>query len=71
MRCSRNYQQARTGLRDGRHLAHGLELQQQTRAAMTVQEMPEVGGGYGRTGRSALFAMGCVAAQRWFPETRT
>ncbi|MCB1124698.1 MAG: hypothetical protein KJT03_24305, partial [Verrucomicrobiae bacterium] len=29
--------------------------------------MESVGGGYGRTGRSALFAMGCVAAQRWFP----
>jgi hypothetical protein len=25
-------------------------------------------GGLARTGRSALFAMGCVAAQRWFPD---
>ncbi|MDA0347305.1 MAG: hypothetical protein O3C20_07870 [Verrucomicrobia bacterium] len=35
---------------------------------MEPKELTSVGGGYGRTGRSSLFAMGCVAAQRWFPE---
>ncbi|MEX0643349.1 MAG: hypothetical protein WD468_11640 [Pirellulales bacterium] len=31
------------------------------------QEFASVGGGYGRTGRSAIFAMACVSAQRWLP----
>lgn len=35
---------------------------------MTPKEYPGAGGGLARTGRSALFAMGCVATQRWFPD---
>jgi hypothetical protein len=38
----------------------------------TKQLKPEVfssiGGGLGRTGRSAIFAMACVSAQRWLPK---
>jgi hypothetical protein len=32
------------------------------------QEFASVGGGVGRTGRSAIFAMACVSAQRWLPD---
>ncbi|MEX0642804.1 MAG: hypothetical protein WD468_08900 [Pirellulales bacterium] len=35
---------------------------------MIPKAYPGVGGGLAKTGRSALFAMGCVAAQRWFPD---
>ena len=35
---------------------------------MKPERMDSIGGGYGRTGRSVVYAMGCVAAQRWFPD---
>jgi hypothetical protein len=35
---------------------------------MSPKGFTGMGGGLARTGRSALFAMGCVAAQRWFPD---
>lgn len=62
-----NYRQARTGLLDDGTWPTAWSYDHRKRA-MTPQEMPEVGGGFGRTGRSALFAMGCVAAQRWLPK---
>lgn len=62
-----NYRQAREGLlRDGTWpTAWSYDSK---KGGMKPRPMPSVGGGYGRTGRSALFAMGCVAAQRWFPD---
>ncbi|MEX0642991.1 MAG: hypothetical protein WD468_09845 [Pirellulales bacterium] len=62
-----NYRQSRTGLLpDGTWPTRWSY--DKKKGGMTPKEMPEVGGGYGRTGRSALFAMGCVAAQPWFPK---
>lgn len=34
------------------------------------QENMGIGGGLGRTGRSAVFAMACVSGQRWLPEEK-
>jgi len=58
------YLQGRTGLlEDGTYVTSWTY--DSTQGGMKPKEMPSVGGGYGRTGRSAIFAMGCVAAQRW------
>ena len=62
-----NYRQARTGLLDDGTWPTAWSYDTR-KGGMKPQPMPSVGGGYGRTGRSAIFAMGCVAAQRWFPE---
>jgi hypothetical protein len=35
---------------------------------ISPREYAEIGGGFGKTGRSAIFAMACVSAQRWLPE---
>src|SRR5690606_3833520 len=35
---------------------------------LTPEAFPSVGGGVGRTGRSAIFAMACVSGQRWLPD---
>jgi hypothetical protein len=34
---------------------------------LTPREYPEIGG-FAKTGRSAIFAMACVSAQRWLPD---
>jgi hypothetical protein len=62
-----NYRQARTGLlKDGRWpTAWSYDSK---KGRVKIEEYPEVGGGVGKTGRSALFAMCCVAAQRWCPD---
>jgi hypothetical protein len=62
-----NYKKGRTGILDDGTWPTSWTYDGST-GKMEPKELMTVGGGYGRTGRSALFAMGCVAAQRWFPE---
>ncbi|WP_442483547.1 hypothetical protein [Aeoliella sp. SH292] len=61
------YQQASTGvLGDGTWPS--AWRYDSKRGGRQIESMPTVGGGVGRTGRSAIFAMGCVSAQRWFKD---
>ncbi|WP_425395803.1 hypothetical protein [Aeoliella sp.] len=61
-----HYRQARTGLLDDGTWPTAWSYDSER--GMQVEPMPSVGGGVGRTGRSAVFAMGCVSAQRWFDD---
>jgi hypothetical protein len=62
-----NYRQGRTGvLPDGTWPT--AWKYDGSKGSMKVEEYLDVGGGVGRTGRSALFAMSCVSGQRWLPD---
>lgn len=56
----------RTGIRPDGTMYSGWTHNFSTGA--TVPTSPGFGGGPTRTGRSSLFAWGCVSAQRWFPQ---
>lgn len=61
------YQQARTGLlKDGTWPT--MWSYDSATQRMTPTSKPSSGLAFGRTGRSTIFAMGCVAAQRWFSD---
>jgi hypothetical protein len=64
-----HYRRGKTGvLTDGTMPTHWSF--DSKKGKMIPKEYSGAGGGLARTGRSALFAMGCVSAQRWFPEEK-